>query len=219
MKTNIAELISKLDFDKLHFQKPFATFVADSRFETVVETGSGTSSLLMLEAMDRAGRGKLYSIDPSPMCGYEITHPRYELIKKKSFQSLAELYRRTGPWDLFLHDSDHWFECQTFEYNFGFSCIKKGGWIFADDRTWDYSTVWDEFVSRNKLDQVFIAAIAGAQKTTDEVMDKSKSELIQKSMWEQAKLDGIAHRKANGKPDCWTCGEELTVWWKSPDAK
>lgn len=219
MKSNVAELIAKTSPESLRFQPELAKFVIDTNSRIVVETGSGVSSLFILEAMDKAGFGKLYSIDPSPFCGYEITHPRYELIKEKSFKALAPLYNKTGPWDFFLHDSDHWWECQTFEYEFGHLCLKKGGWIFADDRTWDIQTCWADFVKHRKLDEIIISDIAGAQKKTDAEMEKYDSEAVQENVWRRVKQEGAAWRKANGRPPCWTCDEEMTEWWKFPDKK
>ncbi len=202
MNSNVPELLSKISPESVRFQKELADFAIANKCETVIETGSGMSTLFFLNAMDRAGFGKLYSIDPQPFCGYEVVHPRYELIKKKSFQALAELYNRSWPWDLFLHDSDHWFECQTFEYNFALAAVKKGGWIFADDRTWDYSTVWQEFVKSNGLDEIIIADIAGAQKKEESLMHRYESTTFQNEMWEAAKARGAEWRKANGKPPC-----------------
>lgn len=219
MKSNLSELIAATSPDKIRFQKKLADFIVEKRLETVVETGSGITSLLILEAMDRAGFGRLVSVDPAPYCGYEVVHPRYELVKKKSFQCLADIYTRVGPFDLFLHDSDHWFECQTFEYQVGYAMLRQGGWIFADDRTWDNSEVWANFVRDYNLEEIILADIAGAQKKSANMILDSAAPAFVNRTWEDAKASGAEFRQRTGRKPCWTCGDELTEWWKEPDAK
>lgn len=219
MKSNLSELIAATTPDKIRFQQKLADFIVEKRLELVVETGSGITSLLILQAMDKAGFGRLISIDPSPYCGYEVVHPRYELVKKKSFQCLAEIYQRVGPFDLFLHDSDHWFECQQFEYHVGHAMTRQGGWIFADDRTWDNSEVWANFVRDYALDEIILADIAGAQKNAVNVISKESAAKFVADAWEGAKASGKAFRERTGRKPCWTCDDELTEWWKEPDAK
>lgn len=153
--------------NKNRFQQPLAEFVIDNGLELIVETGSGLSSLCIIKALEQQGHGKLISIDPEPFCQYEIEHLLYELIKKKSTDAMAELYMRTGEWDLFLHDSDHDILCQTYEYEMGYACLKTNGWIVSDDYTWAGHHAWRDFIDRHKLKQITIGNVAAAQKQYD----------------------------------------------------
>lgn len=128
--------------DGHRFQKELGDFIIAYNCEMVVETGLGVSTLFILDAMDRMNKGHLYSIDAKPWYPHEIVHPRLTFIKDKSVNVLAELYKKTGAWDLFLHDSDHDVFCQTYEYEFAYRCLKKGGWLWSDDTSWGGHDAW-----------------------------------------------------------------------------
>lgn len=117
----------------------------------MVETGveTGRSSFAILSAMKRNGTGHLYSIDPGPQpfpwdhgwCHYHLT----------SQEALPRLGREFGPIqpDLFLHDSDHSYECQTFEYDWAWEHVGAGGLILSDDYTWAGHGAWADFCGRH----------------------------------------------------------------------
>ena len=196
----------------MRFQRDLGEFVLKTKPEIIVETGSGASSMYILKALDEIGSGKLYSIDPEPFCEYEISHPRYELIKEKSFHAMQELYNRTGAWDMFLHDSDHWIECQTFEYEMAIRLVKQGGHIFSDDYMWNMHGAWDRFINRYGLIQFIVGDIAGVV-NTNRIIDDATD----KQLWNDAKNYGKEWRLAHNEPPCWTCEDELTEYWKYPN--
>jgi len=143
---------------------------------TVVETGVsyGISSDRILTTLDEIGvpgHGILYSIDPSPPAGiFEVSHPRWSKVQKLSVDALGEIYERTGPWDVFLHDSDHEVWCQTFEYEVAWHFVRGGGLIMSDDITWGTPPhrAWEIFCSRHGLTYVMAGHCAVARKPMGE---------------------------------------------------
>lgn len=218
---NYSEVIANAKTQDIRFQPHLAKFLINEMFknkiDVFVETGSGLSTAYLLQAVDGICDMKLYSIDPEPFCEYEIKHPRYELIRKKSFQALADLYIKTGAWDFFLHDSDHWIECQTYEYELAYQCLKPGGYIFSDDYDWDNQGVWKRFIEKYNLEIIKVGDIQGAQKTMNEIIDPEYVKSYSKKLWEDTKVYGKKWREDNGRKPCWTCSEELTEYWKFPE--
>lgn len=146
------------------YQEELYQFIKFLRPDIVVETGiqCAVSTDSILRAMDEVEVGRLYSFDPSPFDGLEgapdkisylVGHPRWTPIFKTSYDGMAELYCETGPWGVFLHDSDHEVHCQTFEYNLAFQLVKSTGWILSDDYTWGTPMhgAWGAFLKRYEL--------------------------------------------------------------------
>jgi hypothetical protein len=84
--------------------------------ERVVETGThdGLGSTAILAALDRNGSGELVSIDPQPGTGWLVPdqlHHRWRPIRATSHAALPSL----GPIELFIHDSLHTPEVETWE--------------------------------------------------------------------------------------------------------
>lgn len=217
MEMNHEILMQKHGVEGKRFQSALAEFILKHKLTAIVETGSGVSSLYILKSLDALDEGCLYSIDPLPFCGFEISHTRYTLIKKKSFQSLAKLYQQIGVFDLFLHDSDHWIECQMYEYEMAYACLKQGGWVFSDDYEWDGHFAWKRFCEKYKLKDITVGNIRGAQKKDSFVIDKKDVQRFSLKTWAWAKAYGEKWRKENDRPECWTCGNELTEYWKFPE--
>jgi hypothetical protein len=117
----------------------------------VVETGVsvGVSTAFILQAMDKNGVGELHSIDPAPQT--EIIHSRWHWWRGLSVTEMPEVYRDTGPFDIFLHDSDHGVECQTFEYELAWHMLKPDGYLISDDITWGEHMAWQRFLARHGL--------------------------------------------------------------------
>jgi predicted O-methyltransferase YrrM len=133
----------------------------------MIETGveSGFSSEHFLTSMDAVGKGRLFSCDPAPSGFYEaypIMHPRFTFIRKKSMDALPELFAQYGPFDMFVHDSDHSWENQTQEYEFAWNHTRSGGVIASDDIGWGTNTVngtishdaWRFFCLRHGVDRL-----------------------------------------------------------------
>lgn len=121
----------------------------------VVETGvaSGVSSCYVLKALEDNGQGELFSIDlpyalpsassiPTPPIpqgaqpGWLIPlelRDRWHLIVGRSSQVLPDLLKELGQIDVFLHDSEHTYETQMFEYETAWPYLRGGGLLLSDD--------------------------------------------------------------------------------------
>lgn len=148
-----------------HYQSLLSDIIRRERPVVMIETGveSGYSSEHFLAAMDDVKVGRLISCDPAPSPFFEahpIVHPRFTLIRKRSQEALDEIYAQTGRVDLFLHDSDHSWECQTFEYEWAWEHVTPGGIIASDDTNWGMTLpkagsiahgAWDFFLLRHGM--------------------------------------------------------------------
>jgi predicted O-methyltransferase YrrM len=110
----------------------------------VVETGvaHGVTSRIILEALERAGNGHLWSID-LPAMDSTIHHEigiavpdrlraRWTYITGTSRRRLPGLLSQIGPIDLFVHDSSHTERNMSFELQQAWPAIRRGA-IVADD--------------------------------------------------------------------------------------
>jgi predicted O-methyltransferase YrrM len=132
------------------------------RPETVVETGvcNGVSTAFLLLALNRNGTGALHSIDlpeyadpdadadafwegkggavvpsgkePGWMIPDELRGP-WKLVLGRSQDELPPLLERLGTIDVFMHDSEHSYECMSFEFEHAFRALRPGGALIADD--------------------------------------------------------------------------------------
>ncbi len=108
--------------------------------QTVLETGiaRGASSLSILTAMERNGKGNLVSVDVMDDVGMlvpESLHGRWSKVilnPEKSRVEFRGLVERIQPIDMFFHDSDHNERWMTFEFTTVLPKMANGG-IFASD--------------------------------------------------------------------------------------
>lgn len=135
----------------------------------VIETGllDGFGAEFILKALDDNDGGRLYSIDPMDpkhfsngsygfpemYLAHPIVHPRFTWIRKYSSDALEPLFKEVGPFDLFIHDSDHAYECQTFEYEAAWRMVRSGGIIATDDAGWGNPPhhAWWKFMARHGI--------------------------------------------------------------------
>ncbi|QYJ00065.1 class I SAM-dependent methyltransferase [Thalassovita mediterranea] len=139
---------------------------------TVVETGvcNGLSSAVLLEALSRNGLGTLISVDlpeftDPALNRFEVWDGKggaavpagkdvgwlvrddlksyWQLELGPSQRLLPPLLARISPVDLFIHDSEHSYENQMFEFRLGFEALRPGGVLVATDITW--SDAFDHF--------------------------------------------------------------------------
>ncbi len=115
--------------------------VRAARPRTVLETGvaNGHSSFLVLQAMLANGCGRLHSVDIASDVG-GLLRPREKerwqlhLLDpsrlKKSFRALLDVLPEM---DLFLHDSDHTYQWQSYELHAVSGRLAKKAIIAADD--------------------------------------------------------------------------------------
>jgi len=145
-----------------HFQRLLGEVIRNEKPVIMIETGveSGYSTEHYLVAMDAVGVGHLYSCDPAPSGFYDaypIEHPRFTFIREPSYTALDKIFKEAGRVDLFLHDSDHSFGCQSWEFEWAWKHVRSGGIIASDDVGWSDTTpdkphnAWPLFLERHGL--------------------------------------------------------------------
>ena len=136
------------------------------RPRVAVETGvcNGFSTAFVLLALERNGTGELHSIDlpevvgadyepgrfwegkqgaaipPGKEPGWMIPaelRERWRLTVGRSQEELPPLLERLGTIDLFVHDSEHSYECMDFEFRAAWPALRDGGALVADDWNWN----------------------------------------------------------------------------------
>jgi predicted O-methyltransferase YrrM len=112
----------------------------------VIETGvaRGLTTRFILEALERNGRGRLWSIDrPPPLdralhaqigaaVGNRYAH-RWSYIKGSSRRRLPGLLSELGGIDLLIHDSMHTEHNVRFEMDCAWAALTPGGAVVVDD--------------------------------------------------------------------------------------
>lgn len=148
-----------------HYQGLLAEVIRTLRPRIMIETGveSGYSTEHFLTAMDAVSEGHLYSCDPVPSGFYDaypIVHPRFTFMREPSQSACPKIFAQHGPIDLFLHDSDHSWECQTWEFEWAWQYVRSGGVIASDDCGWGVNVpgvgniahnAWPQFLARHGL--------------------------------------------------------------------
>jgi predicted O-methyltransferase YrrM len=141
------------------------------RPRVAIETGvcNGFSTAFVLLALERNGDGELYSIDlpevagtdyepgtfwegkqgaaipPGKDPGWMIPAPlreRWHLTIGRSQDELPSLLERLADIDLFVHDSEHSYECMDFEFRAVWPALREGGALVADD--WNWNAAFEE---------------------------------------------------------------------------
>jgi hypothetical protein len=112
---------------------------------TVVETGvaHGVTSRMMLQALERNGRGHLWSIDLPPLekqwkreVGIAVGNrfpSTWTYLKGTSRLRLPPLLAKLGEIDLFVHDSLHTERNVRFEMDQAWRVLRNGGAMVIDD--------------------------------------------------------------------------------------
>ena len=113
---------------------------------TVVETGvaRGLTTRVVLEVLERAGAGRLWSIDLPPLLEAELREEtaaavpmdgrgRWTLFEGSSRRLLPGLLEKLGRVDLFIHDSMHTERNLRFELDRVWEHLAPGGVLVADD--------------------------------------------------------------------------------------
>lgn len=138
-----------------------------NRPEVVVETGvaHGITSAFILQALAENGKGHLYSIDlpvftPGSKKAVGIAVPerlrsRWTLTLGLSAYHLPKLLKKLRKIDLFLHDSNHSYHNQQFEYACAWKYLVNGGLLLSDDV--NATDAFIEFAEGQKFHPVCIA--------------------------------------------------------------
>ena len=107
---------------------------------TVLETGvaNGHSSFFFLQAMKKNGKGSLHSVDIADNVGKILTDDErhdwtlhvLEAPQRRSFRKVMD---SISPIDIFVHDSDHTYGWQMFEYKTARQAMSQKGVLLSDD--------------------------------------------------------------------------------------
>jgi predicted O-methyltransferase YrrM len=185
--TLFAEAVSSrafnLPFDKYHARDFTALFlyvyVREVKPDVVVETGisSGRSSTTILEALNKNGKGTLYSIDLPKLndngettivslhgntyrqyIPKDATEPgwlvpedlksRWQKILEDSNVALPKLVPTLSKIDIFFHDGDHTDRTMMHEFEVTWPLLPPGGLLLADDIP--SSRAFYDFVQKTK---------------------------------------------------------------------
>jgi predicted O-methyltransferase YrrM len=117
-----------------------------TRPENVVETGvaRGITSRIVLEAFERNGFGRLWSIDIPPLIETDLQSEtasavpdslrgRWRYLEGSSRKRLPALVGVLGSIDLFVHDSMHTTRNVGFELDQVWPALRAGGLVVVDD--------------------------------------------------------------------------------------
>ena len=135
------------------------------RPRNVVETGvlHGVTSRFILEALERNGVGRLWSIDLPPLepvwqqevgiAVGERLRSRWCYKSGTSKRRLPGLISELGQIDLFIHDSLHSEENVRFELDLAFTALRPGGAIVVDDidANWGFRTFTQAFSGHQSM--------------------------------------------------------------------
>ena len=126
-----------IDYDEAKILYMLTLYIKPQIF---VETGvaNGASSFFILSALKKIGFGKLISVDIKNDVGAVVPKSLKDNWDLKVLEgdlrnSFKNLVLSIPKIDIFLHDSDHSYSWQSFEYNIVFNKINKNGLLISDD--------------------------------------------------------------------------------------
>lgn len=119
-------------------------FIISTKPEVIVETGvaNGITTNIILKALEKTG-GTLHSFDVDPRTKNVYRGNgrwKFHLLEGNFETGLEEQVSRIGKVDLWIHDSNHGYQWQAFEYNLAIAALNPKGLIVSDDI--DSSTAW-----------------------------------------------------------------------------
>ena len=139
--------------------------------ENIIETGiaHGNSSMVILNAIHKNGKGKLYSLDlpnndtnaaynfgdENSETGWmvpDVLQQHWTKVIGDSKKTLPELLDKLKNIGYFFHDSDHSYEHMTFEFNTIYPFLNSGGIMSSDDINKNES--FQDFVAANSLNTI-----------------------------------------------------------------
>lgn len=168
--------------------KGIYNLIQDYKPHKILETGvcNGYSTAFILLALEQNEQGHLYSIDYPEVIGldYEKNNfwngkggaaipkgtksgwiipshlkKRWSITYGKSIDILENLLEEIGEIDVFIHDSEHSYECMSFEFNIAYEKLKKNGLLIADDIHWNSS--FFDFAKKRKKKVEYLAKHMG----------------------------------------------------------
>lgn len=158
----------------------------------VVETGvaRGVSSRFILEALERNGGGRLWSIDQPPPLDPELNEQvgaavnascrrRWSYIHGSSRRHLPRLLASLETIDLFLHDSIHTEYNTRFELEQAWGVLRPGGVLVADDI--DLNNGFHSFARAHSGHPFFVCRARPLQLDPSRFEDRGLFGMLQKS--------------------------------------
>jgi len=131
-------------------------FILSSKPEVIVETGvaNGITTNIIMRALEKTG-GALHSFDVDPRTENVYTGNgswTFHLLEGNFERDLEGKVSRIGKVDLWIHDSNHGYQWQAFEYSLAITSLHPTGLIVSDDI--DSSTAWG-FASKSIFKKSF----------------------------------------------------------------
>ena len=164
----LAELQAKSGRADLDLYLPVHTMVylicRKVRPDKVVETGveKGGTSHMILQALDRNGSGRLWSIDIGSTFWYkgepvsrigplveDRTKVRWDLVKGDAQEVMGDVLRKTGDIDVFCAGQGHTYEVQKHEGGTGWPRLRSGGVFVLDRADWNDNRYLGEFMAEH----------------------------------------------------------------------
>ena len=150
------------------------SLIRSKKPKVIVETGvaNGVSSFIILSAIDSNQTGNLVSFDIQENVGNLIPENlkknwKLEVIMPDK-KSLIDAAKEIGNIDLFIHDSDHSYSWQLFEYKLFWEKLTQNGILVSDDID-DSFAFYDfcQFINRRPKILVTTRKLLGFVEKTD----------------------------------------------------
>jgi hypothetical protein len=127
-------------------------YILKMKPKVIVETGvaNGITTNVIMSALEETG-GELHSFDIDKRCENAYTGRgkwHFHLMNKSYPKSLMQISSTIDDIELWIHDSNHGYLWQTFEYRFAFERLNTGGLLVSDDI--DSSPAFGRFAIKNK---------------------------------------------------------------------
>lgn len=131
-------------------------YVIQYRPKVVIETGvaNGITTNVIMHALAQVG-GSLHSFDVDPKTQNVYHGPggwKFHLLTGELERDLKRQVSEIGAVDLWIHDSNHGYQWQSFEYELAKKSLSRGGLLVSDDI--DSSTAWG-LASKDSFDRSF----------------------------------------------------------------
>lgn len=131
-------------------------YIVQIQPKVIVETGvaNGITTNVIMHALAEVG-GSLHSFDVDPKT-QNVYHGsgdwKFHLLTGEFERDLKRQVSEIGDVDLWIHDSNHGYQWQSFEYELAKRSLSRGGILVSDDI--DSSTAWG-LASRDSFDRSF----------------------------------------------------------------
>lgn len=139
MSVKLSGKVSPIKFDSGEELGTFLyAFILEKKPKCVVETGvaNGLTTNLIMTALDTYG-GELHSFDVNPDCQNVYSGNgkwKFHLLDRNYKKQVNKVVNSLEGIDLWIHDSDHSYSWQSFEYALALNRLKgRDGFLVSDD--------------------------------------------------------------------------------------